>query len=147
MISIAPTTCSRSYRTAQVSWPRRLCKSRTAPSAAPWHENHARGCVSLFLCGSDSRSGFHTVLHFVVANKPVLRFVVKIDFKIICGSDKIRPQTFKIDFEVICVGFASVGEWLWYRGRFRVVSCFVVGVCTRKLAAKSRVNLIHPRLS
>ena len=86
MISIAPTTCSRSYRTAQVAWRCRFCESHTAPRATPWHENHARSCVSNSLCGSDSSSGFQTVLRFVVTNKTILRFVVKIDFKLLCVS-------------------------------------------------------------
>ena len=70
------------------------------------------------------------------------------------GSDLIRPREWwtcggvsVVDLGVVCVGFASVGEWLWWRGRYQVVSSFVAEVCTRKLAAKSKVNLIQPRLS
>ena len=55
IISIAPTPCSRSYRTAQLSWHRCFCELCTAWCATPRHENHARCCVSVFLCGSDSR--------------------------------------------------------------------------------------------
>ena len=55
MSSIAPTTCSRTYRTVQVVWRRRVCESRTAPRATPRHENHARCCVWVSLCGSDLR--------------------------------------------------------------------------------------------
>ena len=55
MSSTAPTTCSRTYRTVQVVWRRRVCESRTAPRATPRHENHARCCVWVSLCGSDLR--------------------------------------------------------------------------------------------
>ena len=53
--SIAPTSCLRTYRTARVPWRRRVCESRTAPRATPRHENHARCCVWVSLCGSDLR--------------------------------------------------------------------------------------------
>ena len=55
MRSIAPTTCSRTYRAVQVVRRRRVCESRTAPRATPRHENHARCCVWVSLCGSDLR--------------------------------------------------------------------------------------------
>ena len=39
-----------------------------------------------------------------------------------------------------------VGGCASCRGRFRVMSCFVVGVCVRKLVARSRDNLTRPRM-
>ena len=90
MISIAPTTCSRSYRTAQVSWHRRFSKSCTAPRATPCHENHACCCILVSLCGSDSIFTFllkeltpPTVWCFGQKHlKPILKlFVVLIAFQ------------------------------------------------------------------
>ena len=94
MISIAPPTCPRGYRTVQVAWLRHVCESHTVPRATPQHENHARCCVSVSLCGSDSSSGFKAVLRFVVKNNAALRFVGKTNLNFLCVSDKIRPQTF-----------------------------------------------------
>ena len=100
-LAVASTTCSRSYRTAQVSRSHRVCESRTAPAATPWHENHCGTRVvafhSFFVAQIRSSSGFQTVLNFVVTNKTVLRFVVKIDFKTICGSAQV-PESQKAGF-------------------------------------------------
>ena len=81
MSSIAPTTCSRTYRTARVPWRRRVCESRTAPPATSRHENHARCCVWVSLCGADSSSGFWTVLRFAVTNENVFRLWSKLILK------------------------------------------------------------------
>ena len=94
MISIAPTILvPRRYRTAQVAWRRRVCESRTAPHATPRHENHARSCVSVFLCGSDSRFRFLLFAwrHILLLHSEQKRTFCghkhfKIEIKIICGS-------------------------------------------------------------
>ena len=118
MSSIAPTTCSCTYRTARVPWRRRVCESRTAPRATPCHENHARCCVWVSLCGSDLRFTMFTFSLKELMPQTVLgqkRF--SIDFKIVCGCGCVSAPKLFVPFSRSLNG-SSLRSNLWFELRF-----------------------------
>ena len=117
MSSIAPTTCSRTYRTARVPWRRRVCESRTAPRATPCHENHARCCVWVSLCGSDLRFTMFTFSLKELTPQTVLRFGLRFDFKIVCGCGCVSaPKPFVLVSRSL--NGSSLRSNLWFELRF-----------------------------
>ena len=117
MSSIAPTTCSRTYRTARVPWRRRVCESRTAPRATPCHENHARCCVWVSLCGSDLR---FTMFTFSLQRTDATNrfgFVLRFDFKIVCGCGCVSAPKPFVPFSRSLNG-SSLRSNLWFELRF-----------------------------